>query len=837
MSISKFDRPDSGENEFVVVADGSEVLTPNVEALFQGDYAKDGQDLVISFDGAETLRVAGYFTFASPAALIAPNGAKIQGADVARIAGAGIDTRTAALKTEATFQQTDITQSDIVPVQAQASSDAIGQVDTIEGVVTVTRADGSTVRLNDGALVFQNDVIQTGAGSTVSLVFIDGTIFTLAQDSRMILDELIYDPDGSDNSAAFNLIQGGFVFVAGQVAKIGDMEVNTPTSTIGIRGTTVEVRIVVVNGVTEVVVSLLPDWPDGALGSIDLFDQNGNFVSSLSDPETSWIVSPVDGETRPVPRAQVVQADSEALQVQTNEVTERAELRLENSGSYIDFDGTGTGEAGPDGGGQAAPGDAPPAPAPTPQDGGGGQDAAPPQDQGQVPGDPEGEETVPQTPNDAEIQGEDDASLQQDGQEQFAAVAPSEVDNSETSAESVAALALAQLDADGGDLGLEGVTNLVAGEDGLDTGSLGTADPGLGPGTEPADTGTFSSDPGLGDTTSGESFTQVGAPEAQTTPAPPPPPTNSPVNDASSGQDGGSSSSGGTESAELATENTNSELAEDTSMSLNLASAVSGANGSTLSFTATSAPSNGVATLLTNGDVTYTPNADFAGTDSFTYNVENEQGDSTSGTVTFSITPVNDAPIAADDSGLSTAYNMPLAIDMSALLANDTDGDPETVQPLTMLSVGSAVGGTAELSTSAVTFTPDANFSGQASFTYEVSDGAGGLATATVLIEVSENTPPIAANDAISTFEDSASTIDLLQNALDADGHAVSLAAVEQPSNGTVDLTISGEVIYTPDADFSGSDSFSYTIDDGNGGQDTGTITITVAAVNDAPAT
>ena len=262
MIVEEFDGPTGGRSEKVILSDGSDVVIDSNDHLFRGDYSIDGQDLILSFGDAEVLRIAGYFSFAEPADLVSSDGAVIRGADVARMAGAAADQRTAFL------HNNEANDATVVPAQAEISADAIGQVDTLAGEVTVTRADGTRVTLSEGELVYQNDVVQTGDGSTVSLVFVDGTVFTLAQGSRMVLDEMIFDPDGSENSAVFNLIQGGFVFVAGQVAKTGGMDVNTPTSTIGIRGTTVEVRIVVVNGVTEVVVSLLPDWPDGALGRL-----------------------------------------------------------------------------------------------------------------------------------------------------------------------------------------------------------------------------------------------------------------------------------------------------------------------------------------------------------------------------------------------------------------------------------------------------------------------------------------------------------------------------------------------------------------------------------------
>src|SRR6478752_6747242 len=94
---------------------------------------------------------------------------------------------------------------------------------------------------------------------------------------------------------------------------------------------------------------------------------------------------------------------------------------------------------------------------------------------------------------------------------------------------------------------------------------------------------------------------------------------------------------------------------------------------------------------------------------------------------------------------------------------------------------------------------------------------------------------PDAVNDAYPTVEDSGPThIDVLANDTDADHDALTIIDVSTPDEGTA-TTDGNDVIYTPPADYHGGDTFTYTIDDGNGGQDTATVTVTVASVNDAP--
>ena len=123
------------------------------------------------------------------------------------------------------------------------------------------------------------------------------------------------------------------------------------------------------------------------------------------------------------------------------------------------------------------------------------------------------------------------------------------------------------------------------------------------------------------------------------------------------------------------------------------------------------------------------------------------------------------------------------------------------------------------------------------SFVYSISDGNGGTDDATVLISVAAvNDAPVANNDNVTTLEDTAVTIEVLANDSDVDGDAlqVNSALVSDPSDGTVTFS-NGTFTYTPNANFNGTDSFVYSISDGNGGTADATVQISVTAVNDAP--
>ena len=118
----------------------------------------------------------------------------------------------------------------------------IGHVTKLAGNATAIR-NGVSIVLNMGDNVHKGDVVQSGSNSSLGITFIDGTVFGLASNARMVLNEMVYDPNGSSNSSFLTLVQGTITFVAGQTAKHGDMKVDTPVATMGIRGTAVLVEI------------------------------------------------------------------------------------------------------------------------------------------------------------------------------------------------------------------------------------------------------------------------------------------------------------------------------------------------------------------------------------------------------------------------------------------------------------------------------------------------------------------------------------------------------------------------------------------------------------------
>src|SRR5262249_11677305 len=123
-----------------------------------------------------------------------------------------------------------------------ATAKIIGHVTKLSGEATVLR-NGVAINLNNGDNVHQRDVVQCICDLTLGITFIDGSVFGLASNAKMVLNEMVYDPNGSNNSSLMSLVSGTISFVAGATAKHGDMKVDTPVATMGIRGTACLVEI------------------------------------------------------------------------------------------------------------------------------------------------------------------------------------------------------------------------------------------------------------------------------------------------------------------------------------------------------------------------------------------------------------------------------------------------------------------------------------------------------------------------------------------------------------------------------------------------------------------
>ena len=247
-------------------------------------------------------------------------------------------------------------------------------------------------------------------------------------------------------------------------------------------------------------------------------------------------------------------------------------------------------------------------------------------------------------------------------------------------------------------------------------------------------------------------------------------------------------------------------------------------DGNTLIYSIVSPPSNG--TLSGSGaNFTYTPALNYNGGDSFTFKVNDGTTDSNIATVTITVTPVNDAPIA---NNLTVVYEMNTP-EAFTLLASDTDGDILSYTLIT-LPANATITGTAPN----LTFTPDLNFNGSTSFTFKVNDGTTDSNVGTVFFEldVLGNVAPVAQDQNVVTDEDVPKAIVLVAN--DVDGDALSYTITQPPLNGSISGTFPN-ITYTPNLNYNGSDFLKFKANDGAEDSNEGTTTITVLPINDAP--
>jgi hypothetical protein len=173
--------------------------------------------------------------------------------------------------------------------QSGAGGDnSIGQVSTVQGSATVTRANAAPIALKASDPIYKNDELMTAANATLGVTFDDNTTFNLTGNSRIVVDDYVYQQGASGNVGAFSVTQGTVAFVASEVAKTGNMTITTPTATLGIRGTTGVVDVPV-NGATggEAKIKLYPD-ADGRVGHIDVFDRQGGRLGALTQGSSAF---------------------------------------------------------------------------------------------------------------------------------------------------------------------------------------------------------------------------------------------------------------------------------------------------------------------------------------------------------------------------------------------------------------------------------------------------------------------------------------------------------------------------------------------------------------------
>ncbi|MBN9886411.1 Ig-like domain-containing protein [Salipiger abyssi] len=270
---------------------------------------------------------------------------------------------------------------------------------------------------------------------------------------------------------------------------------------------------------------------------------------------------------------------------------------------------------------------------------------------------------------------------------------------------------------------------------------------------------------------------------------------------------------------------------EDVAVVVDVLANDSDPQGDPLTVTGATA-TNGTVTVNDDNTLTFTPDADYNGPAEITYTVEDPDGNTASANVAVTVNPVNDAPVANDDTA-DTTEGTPVTLDPTL---NDTDVDGD---PLSVSDLGDPENGTVTLNEDGtVTYTPDDGFTGEDTIPYTVDDGNGGTDDGTITVTVGDNPPPPpppggntdpdAVNDLYATTQTSPVTFDPTENDSDPDGDPLTITSVGDAPNGTVTLNDDGTVTFVADEDFTGYDSFTYTIDDGNGGSDSAFVTVEV---------
>ncbi|MCI0699751.1 MAG: Ig-like domain-containing protein [Planctomycetia bacterium] len=247
-------------------------------------------------------------------------------------------------------------------------------------------------------------------------------------------------------------------------------------------------------------------------------------------------------------------------------------------------------------------------------------------------------------------------------------------------------------------------------------------------------------------------------------------------------------------------------------------------DGDELTVTAVTQGEYGSVIINQDGTVTYTPETDFFGDDSFTYTVEDTFESESTGTISVTVV----APIAPPTS-VWTAENTPVTIEVLEL-AFDPDEDELTVTGVTQGSNGSVivnVDGT-------ITYTPNTSFTGDDSFTYTVEDEDENEATHTITVTVGD-IDPVALDDEATTPVNTPLEITISDVAFDPAGDELTVVSVTQGTYGTVTINQDGTITYTPNTSFEGTDSFTYTVEDEDENEATGTITVTVGAEPASP--
>lgn len=217
-SYNEQNETDNGNNT-VLQSNGDTLINlPDADFVKDADLSRDGYDLVLELNG-ETITIEGYFLNDPAPNLVAPDGTTLTPDLVESFTQGGNE-----------YANASISQNDASP---------IGAIQEISGDVTVIRTDGTEQTVSIGTPIFQGDVIETSENGAVNIMFIDETTFAVSEDARLAIDEYVFDASTQSGTSNFSVLKGVFVFTSGLIGRENpdDVTIDTPSGSIGIRGT------------------------------------------------------------------------------------------------------------------------------------------------------------------------------------------------------------------------------------------------------------------------------------------------------------------------------------------------------------------------------------------------------------------------------------------------------------------------------------------------------------------------------------------------------------------------------------------------------------------------
>lgn len=209
----------SDSNDVRLNANGQELIElPEGDFVQNSELSRDGFDLILETDNG-TVTIEGYFASTPTPDLVGPDGMHLTP-----------DLVESFTQDPAEYANAGLSSSDASP---------IGAIQEISGDASITRADGTIEKVGLGTPVFQGDIVETDENGAVNIMFVDETTFAVSEDARLSIDEYVFDPATQSGTTNFSVLKGVFVFTSGLIGRDDpdDVMINTPSGSIGIRGT------------------------------------------------------------------------------------------------------------------------------------------------------------------------------------------------------------------------------------------------------------------------------------------------------------------------------------------------------------------------------------------------------------------------------------------------------------------------------------------------------------------------------------------------------------------------------------------------------------------------